>query len=61
MKLQIGGNLPGGPSLLEIRVLRAVFGCRSLQSKQGVKNSYEIYEVSENGAESIFSFCADSY
>lgn len=60
MKLQIGVNLPGSPSLLETGVLREVFGCRRLLSKQGVKYSYEICEASEDGGESVFCFCADS-
>lgn len=47
-------------SLLEIRVLRGVFGCRSSQSKQGVKYSYGICEMSEDGGDSICSSCADS-
>lgn len=56
MKLQIGANLPGSPSLLEIRVLREVFGCSRLLSKQGVKYSYEICEASEDGGGECFLF-----
>lgn len=50
VKLWIGVNFTGQPRLLEIRIPRRVLGCSSLQTEQGVKSSYKICEVSEDGA-----------